>query len=415
MGSLRRGSETMAKQWNYLGSNAFQVRYFIAAGIVRKYDNILELGSYKTPIFHFLNDDTKHVICVDPMVFEQTKSETQATRNLDYRCLPIEPFQGKPYALVILGLDMPLSYKLKRFLTDCDIAVIEFPEDEQWKRSRETFDRLVAELSLNILLSVHVDLDRNDFSQYSTPADWPPRAQRFIFVVSARHKHLDDLNTMNPFAQPLREIDTSQSRLINPEFTREMMFPEADFEFSHGASAAANYLGSGILYYAIPYMNRSKVCVCLGSGGGFVPRLMRQAQRDIGLATLSKTILIDGNMGDYGRPNWLDEGSWFRKNYADIDLLLTDTLAAAEELGRLGVRIDYLHIDADHSAEGSLADFQRYQPLMNPGTLITFHDTRPQAHESVTAWKTIETIKNMGHEVLNLDHLGNGVAVIKMR
>ena len=53
------------------------------------------------------------------------------------------------------------------------------------------------------------------------------------------------------------------------------MCREAAWKESHAATAS--FLGSGILYYSFTYMLKAKVAVCLGSGGGFVPRLMRQA------------------------------------------------------------------------------------------------------------------------------------------
>ena len=159
---------------------------------------------------------------------------------------------------------------------------------------------------------------------------------------------------------------------------------------------------------------RAKICVCLGSGGAFVPRLMRQAQRDLGLAAHTRTILVDGDKGTYGRPNGTDEASFLRQHYSDVEIMLMDTADAASSLAAVGQRIDYLHIDADHSLEGSLADFNRYLPLMNPGALVTFHDTRPNAHPAVTCWQAVDYIKALGFEVLNLGQVGNGVAIIKI-
>lgn len=404
----------MNKQWNYLASEPFQVRYMMVAGLLRRFDNILEIGSYKTPVFQFIDDDTKNVIAVDPLVFDEVKSDHQYSLNVDYRCLEFPPFQGEPFALVILGLDVPLSSKLKQIMLAAEIVIIEFPEDQQWKRSREIFDSLMAELALHTLLSLHLNLEGNDFSSYENEHEWPARTQRYIHVVSAKHENTSNMAQTNPFVQPLLEIDTKSSALINPTYTAEKIFPESAFEFSHGAATVANYLGGGLLYYTLAYMTRAKICVCLGSGGGFVPRLMRQAQRDIGMASHSKTVLVDGNMGDYGRPNWAEPTSFFRINFSDIEIIFSETAAAAAGMIKAGLKIDYLHIDADHSFEGSLLDFNNYLPLMNRGALITFHDTRPRSHAAVTCWKAIESIKKMGFQVLNLDQIGSGVAIIKV-
>jgi hypothetical protein len=161
-------------------------------------------------------------------------------------------------------------------------------------------------------------------------------------------------------------------------------------------------------------MQRSAVCVCLGSGGAFVPRLMRQAQRDLGMGTRTRTILVDGNKGGFGRPNWLHEDSFFRQNFPDVEVVVADTAAAAAAFAAQDLQIDYLHIDADHSREGSLADFNNFLPLMRRGSLITFHDTRPNAHPSVTCWQAVDDIRAMGYEVVNLYQLGSGVAIIKV-
>lgn len=402
------------KQWNYLASEPFQMRYMLTASLLRKHENILEIGAYKTPLYKFLEDQGKKVRCIDPLILQETHTPTQWSEPYDYRCIELDPFGGQPYALVIMGLDLPITYKLKHYLQTAEAAVIEFPEDAGWKRSRETFDQLVLDAGLTVLSQVHMDFKGNDFSEYQKPNEWPPRVDRYVFLVSAKYKTLKEMESANPFVTPAPVLDTSTSRLINTKFIQENILPEAAFDFSHGAAGSANYLGGGLLYYTLAYMLQSRVCVCLGSGGGLVPRLMRQAQRDIGLGKAGRTILIDGDRGNYGRPNWLSEDSTLRTKYPDIEICISDTVEAAEQLKRIGTTIDYLHIDADHSAEGSLRDFDAYQPLMHKNSVITFHDTRPNAHASTTCWKTIDDIKNRGFEIINMPYLSNGVAIIRV-
>ena len=404
----------ITKQWNYLASEPFQMRYLLAAGLLRKFDNILEIGSYKTPIFQFIDDAKKNVITLDPMVLDIEKSNSQRSQMLDYRCMEMSPFDGQDFALVVLGLDLPINGKLKNFMTEAELVVIEFPEDKQWKRSREKYDALVAELGLNEMASVSFGLEDNDFSEFGGDNEWPPRTQRFIKVVSKQHAKLGELNGHNPFVPRLPEIDTSQSKLIDSKFVVEHVMVEADYEFSHGANAAIGYLGGGMLYYSLCYMFRPKVCVCLGSGGAFVPRLMRQAQRDMGVAGYTRTILVDGNMGGYGQPNWLGEDSFLRTCYKDIEINISTTDDAAIAFKKQGLEIDYLHIDADHSHAGSLRDFDNFLPLMRPGSIITFHDTRKGSHDTVTCWQALEEIRSRGFELLDFDRLGSGVAIIKV-
>ena len=68
--------------------------------------------------------------------------------------------------------------------------------------------------------------------------------------------------------------------MLNRAVIREELHHDAKWFESHG-SDGKEYLGGGMLYYTMAYITRAKVCVCLGSGGGFVPRLMVQAQRDL--------------------------------------------------------------------------------------------------------------------------------------
>src|SRR5437660_9562829 len=116
------------------------------------------------------------------------------------------------------------------------------------------------------------------------------------------------------------------NELLNKDLITELLTRDAAWEWSHGADG--DYLGMGLLYYSLVYMLKAKVCVCLGSGGGFVPRLMRQAQRDLSLDG-ARTILIDANTGDWGRPQWLGDGSFFKTNFPDIEVIhaLTSDIA----------------------------------------------------------------------------------------
>src|SRR5262245_47159520 len=83
-----------------------------------------------------------------------------------------------------------------------------------------------------------------------------------------------------------RATRTPMQALINFDLIRRALMRDAPWAGSHGAEG--DYLGMGLLYYALVYGMRAKVAVCLGSGGGFVPRLMRQAQRDLGVAHRSR-------------------------------------------------------------------------------------------------------------------------------
>jgi hypothetical protein len=86
---------------------------------------------------------------------------------------------------------------------------------------------------------------------------------------------------------------------------------------------------------------------------------------------------------------------------------MTKDVAAAE--GKEW-QIDYLHIDADYSHEGRLADFHDYAPLVAPGGLITVHDT----DGALPCSRALADIRAAGHEVVNLPDIGRGVALIRL-
>ncbi len=203
---------------------------------------------------------------------------------------------------------------------------------------------------------------------------------------------------------PLASRPMNNRSLINKDFIKKNLTFEAPWADSHGATG--DDLGAGMLYYALVYIKKAKLCVCLGSGGGFVPRVMRQAQRDLNLHE-ARTVLVDGNMGPWGRPFWLNENSFFRKNYPDIEIIIDTTSHVARDHGPSWL-IDYLHIDADHSIEGAYQDFMDYLPLMARDGIITFHDT----NGSLPCAEVIPMIRNLGFDVIDFKNLGAGVAII---
>ena len=153
----------------------------------------------------------------------------------------------------------------------------------------------------------------------------------------------------------------------------ETILREAKWHQGHGA-CPPDFLGMGMLYFALVYMSKAKLAMCLGSGGAFVPRCMRAAQRAFDPQG-SRTILVDNASGRWGEPNWLPKDSYFRQQWGDVEIWLMDTAKAALRLKKERALIDVLHIDADHSAKGSWADFVDFSPLVRqPEGIITMHD-----------------------------------------
>ena len=163
--------------------------------------------------------------------------------------------------------------------------------------------------------------------------------------------------------------------------------PEVPYIWSHGANKL--HIGDGIVIYALIQQIRAKVCVCLGSGGGFIPRIMTQARRDLYTQGIFRgnscerwgdvgvTYVVDACNGIGGHVSWADENSFFRKSFQPAFIKDTTENAFYNFFIKQNIKIDFLHIDADHSYEGVKKDFELYSQIMSPGGIISLHDSDP--------------------------------------
>lgn len=159
------------------------------------------------------------------------------------------------------------------------------------------------------------------------------------------------------------------------------------YRWSHGATDL--HLGDGLIIYSIIQYMRAKVCVCLGSGGGFVPRLMTQARydlyrqnifegnSDLNWGDIGVTYVVDAMNGIGGKVDWFKEESFFRRTFHPRILGTTTEEAFHNYFVLNDVKIDYLHIDAGHSYENVKEDFELYSQLVSPNGIISIHDTDP--------------------------------------
>lgn len=157
------------------------------------------------------------------------------------------------------------------------------------------------------------------------------------------------------------------------------------YRWSHGCTE--EYLGDGLLVYSLIMYYKAKTCVCLGSGGGFIPRIMTQARVDLfntGIfegdssmewGDIGTTILVDAMNGENGYTDYKDENSFFRHYFTPILIEDTTENAYYSYFVKEDIKIDYLHIDADHSYEGVKKDFELYSKLLSPFGIISIHDT----------------------------------------
>ena len=216
------------------------------------------------------------------------------------------------------------------------------------------------------------------------------------------HKTYKALLLLSSFLSFYGKAEASEG-LINTPYITKYLTSQCGWAKLHGASE--DELGAGMLYYGIAYSMQAKLCVCLGSGDGFVPRILRQAQRDLKLDD-SCTILVDGNTGKWGRPLWLSKHSILKSEFPEIKIILKKTSEACQDFQ--GLTIDYLYIDADRTVKGAFQDFLDYLPHMAKGGVIILHDTGPKA----PCAGVVDKIKKLGYSVINFEHLGAGAALI---
>ena len=163
--------------------------------------------------------------------------------------------------------------------------------------------------------------------------------------------------------------------------------------WTHGATI--EHMGDGLMVYSIIQHMRAKNCVCIGSGGGYIPRIMTQARID-----LHKQKIFEGN-GDYnwgdigatyvvdacngvGGPNDLDnEESFYRKNFYPRFIKSTSEEAYYDFFVRQDIKIDVLFIDGDHSYEGVKTDFELYSNILSDKGIIIIHDTDENYEETL--------------------------------
>lgn len=164
-------------------------------------------------------------------------------------------------------------------------------------------------------------------------------------------------------------------------YARQKLVREDLWARSHGYIESCGFLGTALMYYTLAYMLPAKTAVILGSGGGLVPRFVKEAQRDVPDELFQKQcrlILIDADCNDkgFGAPIYhSDLKHPIHTEYPDIEIWKMTTDEAAPLLKQNAIEIDYLHIDADHTFTQSLKDFENYLPLMTEDFIITLHDT----------------------------------------
>jgi hypothetical protein len=155
--------------------------------------------------------------------------------------------------------------------------------------------------------------------------------------------------------------------------------------WTHGATE--KHLGDGLIVYSIVQHMRFKNCVCIGSGGGYIPRILTQARIDLhkqgvfegnpdyNWGDIGSTYVIDACNG-VGGPNDLEnENSFYRTHFYPRFIKETSENAFYDFFVRQNIKIDLLFIDGDHSYEGVKKDFELYSTILSDNGIIIIHDT----------------------------------------
>ena len=192
---------------------------------------------------------------------------------------------------------------------------------------------------------------------------------------------LQDSNYIKKYLTNNLEFDYRGEEEINP----------VPYRWSHGATDT--HLGDGLIIYSLIQYMRAKVCVCLGSGGGFIPRIMTQARYDLhkqgifegnadfNYGDIGSTYVVDAMNGIGGVVDWFAEESFFRRTFHPRIINSTTEEAFYDFFVLQDIKIDYLHIDAGHSYENVKEDFELYSQIMSENGIISMHDTDPKYHD----------------------------------
>lgn len=162
--------------------------------------------------------------------------------------------------------------------------------------------------------------------------------------------------------------------------------------WSHGATS--EHMGDGLMVYSMIQHMRAKNCVCIGSGGGYIPRIMTQARLDLhkqnifngnndfNWGDIGVTYVVDACNGVGGYSELENEHSFLNKVFFPRFIKSTSVDAFYDFFIRQDIKIDFLFIDGDHSYEGVKQDFELYSTILSEKGVIMLHDTDEDYEET---------------------------------
>ena len=185
---------------------------------------------------------------------------------------------------------------------------------------------------------------------------------------------------------------------------------KSPWSWSHGADNI--HPGFSLIYYSLVYSYVSEKCVILGSGGGYIPRIIYYAQSELLKNNLINEIdisLVDAGNG-VGGDRFYDEFGF--DDLKELKLYSNYTDDVFDEFNN----INYLHVDADHNADQVYTDLCNYGTRMNKDNwIITCHDT----HFKEDEWTNTDLLYNAvarwsnenNHNHINFN-IGRGTTLI---
>lgn len=177
------------------------------------------------------------------------------------------------------------------------------------------------------------------------------------------------------------------------EFITTNKGEKVPYRWTHGATD--EHMGDGLIVYSIIQYMRCKTCVCIGSGGGFIPRIMTQARYDLykqkifegdpdyNWGDIGATYVIDPCNGVGGDSNVDDDKSFFRSTFYPRFIKETSENAFHNFFVLEDIKIDLLFIDGNHTYEGVKKDFDLYNKILSQNGIIILHDTDKNYSDSL--------------------------------